>query len=126
MACRLRRLSLDGHGRDHPPACAAALAAATLAAAAELSAAVAVATAAEPETSAAVVLATTTIALATAAVALAASAAAKEARLGSLGLGCALASRFQRLRTASSEWPGSRPAMTRHFCPSSATPLPTQ
>eukprot|EP00964_Phaeocystis_antarctica_P154530 scaffold123264_cov62-Phaeocystis_antarctica.AAC.1 len=47
----------------------------------------------------------------------------KEASPGSLGLGPALASRFQRLRTASSERPGSRPAMTRHFCPSSATLL---
>eukprot|EP00964_Phaeocystis_antarctica_P048989 scaffold28366_cov59-Phaeocystis_antarctica.AAC.4 len=49
----------------------------------------------------------------------------KKAPSGSLGLGRALASRFQRLRTASSERPGSRPAMVRHFCPSSATPLPT-
>eukprot|EP00964_Phaeocystis_antarctica_P000955 scaffold548_cov64-Phaeocystis_antarctica.AAC.4 len=49
----------------------------------------------------------------------------KEAPPRSLGLGPALASRFQRLRTASSERPGSRPAMARHFCPSSATPLPT-
>eukprot|EP00964_Phaeocystis_antarctica_P025214 scaffold14153_cov61-Phaeocystis_antarctica.AAC.3 len=49
----------------------------------------------------------------------------KEVPPRSLGLGPALASRFQRLRTASSERPGSRPAMARHFCPSSATPLPT-
>eukprot|EP00964_Phaeocystis_antarctica_P053979 scaffold31711_cov59-Phaeocystis_antarctica.AAC.2 len=49
----------------------------------------------------------------------------KEVPPGSLGLGPALASRFQWLRTASSERPGSRPAMARHFCPSSATPLPT-